>query len=115
MTRKVDCDRFPGSEGKKQKAGVHEMMGRSHVLIISHDNFQALFAHHLFPSSPLAESLEQATSDRDVNFPESNFASKIPQKTRNIRHWKGNICGKERQNALNKKECLKPKRIRFKR
>lgn len=100
---------------QKQKAGVHEMIGRSHVLIISHDNFQALFAHHLFPSSPLAESLEQATSDRDVNFPESNFALKIPQKTRNIRNWKGNICGKERQNALNKKECLKPKRISFKR
>lgn len=97
---------------RKQKAGVHEMMGRSHVLIIM---FQALFAHHLFPSSPLAKSLEQATSDRDVNFPESNFALKIPQKTRNIRHWKGNICGKERQNALNKKECLKPKRISFKR
>mgnify|MGYP000311989870 CR=1 FL=1 len=115
MTGKVDCDRFPGSKAKTQKADVHEMMGRSHVLIISHDNFQALFAHHLFPSSPLAESLEQATSDRDVNFPESNFALKIPQKTRNIRHWKGNICGKERQNALNKKECLKPKRISLKR
>ena len=46
---------------QKQKAGVHEMIGRSHFLIISHDNFQALFAHHLFPSSPLAESLEPVT------------------------------------------------------